>query len=333
MGSRRSGKVILSNDPKIRFGKRYQVRITAVHKPASKKRGYFEVEYVGPSKLTFDDSIYVDPDVVNKLEVLLLAARAILLDGPQGCGKTVLAGKLAQAMEWELIVFNCSIVFDPTDMLARPEIRSTASGGVETAWVATNVLRTLEAAIKDPTRQFLIFLDEFSRVARPNAVNMILSGIDSTRQLHNPITGANIRIPDNVHWIAAVNTGSQVVGAVPIDPAALDRFAPIKMEYLPEAEELRLLAMRYPEVPKAKISRVVRIANAIRKNKAGRMDLSMRATDEACLLLTHPHFEAQDDFSVILRDSFCSRFDGRWDDPVSDAGTVWRIIEGMAKMK
>ena len=333
MGGRRAGKVILSNDKSIPLGKRCQVRVIRVHKPDAKKRGYYEVEYIGPSKLKLDDSVYIDPLVANKIEALLLAQRAILLDGPQGCGKTFLAGKRAEALEWDYGVFNCSVVFDSSDIAARPEIRSTPSGGVETIWVETDVLRTLKKAIEDPSRHYLIFLDEFSRVARPNAVNMILSAIDSTRRMFNPMTGSTIEIPDNVHWIAAVNTGSQFVGTVPIDPAALDRFAPIKMDYAPEAEEVRLLAVRYPDLDKAKISRVVRIANAIRRHKEGRMDLSMRATDEVCLLLSHPHFDSLEDLSVILKDSFCSRFDGRWDDTMSDAGHVWRLIEGLAKMK
>lgn len=325
-GADRSTKVILSNDERIPFGTRCQVRITSIHKQAAKSRGHFEVEYVGPSRLKIDDTVYVDPEVWKKLEVLLLTGRAILLDGPQGCGKTFLASKIAEALSWEYIAFNCSVVYDPTDMLARLEIRSTSNGGVESVWTPTDVLSALLEAIKQPRRHFLIFLDEFSRVARPSALNMILSGIDATRRLYNPLTGSTVPIPDNVHWIAAVNTGPEFVGAVPIDPAAQDRFAPIKMDYPPELEEVRLLALRYPSLAKTRIAGVVRIANAIRKHKETRLDLSMRATDEVCLLLSHPAFETSDDFKNILKDSFCARFRGRWDDPTTDAGLVWETI-------
>ena len=113
-----------------------------------------------------------------------------------------------------------------------------------------------------------------------------------------------------------------------MDPAQLDRFAPLKIEYPPESEEIRLLACRHPDVARTQIVRVVQAAHAIRNDETLRIDLSMRATDEVCVLLGHPNFadDKGDPLPELLKTSFCGRFAGRWDDPASDAGLAWQVI-------
>ena len=146
--------------------------------------------------------------------------------------------------------------------------------------------------------------------------------------MYNPLTGTTIDIPGNVLWIAAINNGSQFTGTTTVDPAQLDRFAPLKMDYPPEAEEVRILSQRHPEVPRHQIKRVVKAANAVRNDANLGVDLSVRATDEVCLLLGHPNF-ADDDKDVVpelLKTSFCGRFVGHWNDSSTDAGLVWQVI-------
>ena len=70
------------------------------------------------------------------------------------------------------------------------------------------------------------------------------------------------------------------------------------------------------------------MANQIRKDENLGVDLSVRATEEVCLLLGHPNFSDFDGDAVpeLLKTSFCGRFVGRWDDSTSDAGLVWQTI-------
>jgi nitric oxide reductase NorQ protein len=173
----------------------------------------------------------------------------------------------------------------------------------------------------------MIFLDEFNR-CREMARNGIMPALDSTRKLYNPITGTVIDIPDNVLWVAAINNGAQFTGTTSVDPAQMDRFAPLKMEYPPEKEEIRILAERHPEVQRKNVQRIVKAANAVRSDESLRVDLSMRATEEVCLLLGHPNFAefSGDPLPELLKTSFCARLPGRWDDPSTDSGLVWQVI-------
>jgi nitric oxide reductase NorQ protein len=323
----RAAKVILSNDARIQPDQRCRVRITSIKKPASKEHGHIEVEFLHQITFQLDDQLYVEPMLAKKLQALLESGRNILLDGPQGSGKTTLAGKVAEALGMEYIFFNCSAVYEATDFLATLQVRASVSGQAETVWLPTDILRALEAALIHRTKRYLIFLDEFNR-CRELARNGIMPALDATRKLYNPLTGSTISIPENVLWIAAINNGRQFTGTTNVDPAQLDRFAPLKIDYPPMVEEIRLLEQRYQKVARTQIERVVRAADAIRCDENGPGNLGMRATDEACMLLAHPNFSTCDNDSLpdLLKTSFCARFPGTWQDPTTDAGQVWQII-------
>ena len=327
VNGKRAPKVILCDDARIQPGQLCRVRVASVKKPASKERGHIEVEFVAQVAFRLDDSLYVEPILAKKLQALLESGMNILLDGPQGSGKTVLSLKIAEALGLEYVFFNCSAIYEATDFLATLQIRATPSGQAETVWLPTDILRALEAAHEDPARRFLIFLDEFNR-CREMARNGIMPALDATRKMYNPLTGSTIDIPDNVFWVAAINNGAQFTGATSVDPAQLDRFAPLKMGYPPENEEVRLLCRRRPDVPRNQVERVVKAANAVRQDENLGVDLSVRATEEVCLLLGHPNFSDYegDAVSELLKTSFCGRFGGRWDDPTTDAGLVWQVI-------
>lgn len=327
INGKRGPKVILCDDPRVQPGQLCQVRITSIKKPAAKDRGHIEVEFLRQITFRLDDSLYVDPLLAKKLQALLESGMNILLDGPQGSGKTVLSRKIAEALGVEYVFFNCASIYEATDFLATLQIRATETGHSETVWLPTDILRALETAHADPSRRFLIFLDEFNR-CREMARNGIMPALDATRKMYNPLTGSTIDIPDNVMWIAAINNGAQFTGTTSVDPAQLDRFAPIKMGYPPEKEEVRILAKRHPDVPRKQIERVVQAANAVRGDSNLGVDLSVRATEEVCLLLGHPNFAEfdGDPLRELFKDSFCGRFMGRWDDPATDAGLVWQTI-------
>lgn len=327
IGARRAPKVILCDDGRVQPGQLTRVRVTSVKKPASKDRGHIEVEFLSQVRFVLDDDIYVEPVLALKLQALLESNMNILLDGPQGSGKTVLSRKIAEALGLEYVFFNCSSIYEATDFLATLQVRATESGQAETVWMQTDILRALEAAHEDPSRRFLIFLDEFNR-CREMARNGIMPALDSTRKMYNPLTGSTLNIPDNVLWIAAINNGAQFTGTTSVDPAQLDRFAPLKIGYLPAAEEVRILTQRHPKVKREQVERVVKAANAVRRDKTLGLDLSMRATEEVCALLNHPNFQGMnsDPVPALLQTSFCARFMGHWDDGSTDAGLVWQCV-------
>jgi nitric oxide reductase NorQ protein len=325
---KRAPKVILSDDARIQPGQCCRVRVTAVKKAASRDRGHAEVELVRQVNFQLDDCLYVDPLLAKKLEALLQSGMNILLDGPQGSGKTVLSRLIADALGLDYVFFNCSSVFEATDFLASLQVKASESGQPETIWLPTDILRALEAAHAEPDRRFLVFLDEFNR-CREMARNGIMPALDSTRKMYNPLTGSTIDIPRNVLWIAAINNGTQFSGTTTVDPAQLDRFAPLKMDYPPAAQEVRILCERYPGVPAKQVERAVAAANAVRSDASLGVDLSVRATEEICLLLGHPNFSEEfegDPLPELIKTSFAGRYMGKWDDPATDAGLVWQCI-------
>ena len=270
--------------------------------------------------------------VGKKLQILLESGLNILLDGPQGCGKTVLTRSIAETLGMEFVFFNCGAVIEATDFFATIQVRATDGGQPVTDFVKTDVLEALERAVREPDKRFLVFLDELNRCPE-NARNALMPALDTTRKVFHPIDNRFLAIPDNVQFIAAVNRGQAFSATFGIDPAQLDRFAPLAMDYLPPDEEVKLLRRRHPEVGRELTETVVRIADAIRNASELDASLSVRATEEACIYLKHPLMEqeAKRMLGDVLQSSFCGRFDGRWDDPQTDAGLVWAIVQQQLK--
>jgi nitric oxide reductase NorQ protein len=314
---------ILCGDRRVLPGKRVKVRVDRLADDA------IHVSFLGLVDFDLASDIYVDPVLLRQFEILLCSGRSILLEGPQGAGKTTISRELARSLGMEYVFFNCSVCFEPADFVGSLQLVLDEEGRTRTEWLPTEVLRAVYDANEHPTRRYLVFLDELNR-CRSHALNGIMSAIDSTRRIYDPRRNHYVLIPDNVQWIAAVNSGKQFTGTYKLDLAQLDRFAVLKIDYPPEDHEVRILCFRYDMVRPKRIKKIVRIANLIRRDESILTDLSMRATDEACLFLSYPTFQRHltaEDLLAILKTSFCNRLPGSVDEEGSEAHTAYRLIE------
>src|SRR6478609_2573758 len=157
LDGRRAPKVVLSNDERIVPGVPCIVRILEVEKADRPDRGRIMVEFVerAPFKI---EGMWLDPVVSKKLQVLLQSGLNILLDGPQGCGKTVLARSIASSLGMEFVFFNCGAVVEATDFLATIQVRASSTGAPVTDFIKTDILTALEDASEHPEKRFLVFL-------------------------------------------------------------------------------------------------------------------------------------------------------------------------------
>lgn len=320
-------KIVLCADRRVPVGVPCRVRVKAMRKLNRTDRGMIEVAFLEalPGEL---NGVYVPQVVAWKIRRLLNEGKNIMLDGPQGCGKNTLVQAIARSLNLEFVYFNCSAVVESSDFMATLQMQAGPDGKAVVGFVKTPMLLTLEEAKRNPRKRYLIFLDEFNR-CRESARNALMPALDAIRRIFNPVDNTFLAVPDNVQFTAAVNRGRAFSGAFGIDPAQLDRFAPIQMEYMPVEKELEHLNTMYPEAPGKLVKLIVTTADRVRRKAELNYGLSVRATEEACLFFADP--ESVDDpvalLPEVLKDSFCGRFPGRWSDPTSEAGMVWAIVQ------
>jgi len=323
----RAPKVVLCDDSRIRPGVPCLVCIDVIDKPERPDHGAIEVSFVRPAPFRIE-GVYIDPVVSKKLQILLESGLNILLDGPQGCGKTTLARSIADALGMRFVFFNCGAVIEASDFFATIQVRAGEAGQPVTDFVKTELLEALEEAGAHPDERYLLFLDELNRCAE-SARNALMPALDATRKVFHPVENRFLSIPDNVQFVAAVNRGSEFSGTFGIDAAQLDRFAPLQLDYPPPEEEVKILRARHPSLGNALISRIVRAAEAVRRAADVPGGLSVRATEEACIYLSHPLMASDQGRMLpeVLKSSFSGRFSGRWSDGDSDAGAAWVVVQ------
>ena len=165
----------------------------------------------------------------------------IMMTGPAGCGKTLAAKSLVNALDRPNFYFNMGATQDP---------RSTLIGNVHfDKSKGTYFSESLFVkAIQTPNS--VILLDELTR-AHPDAWNILMTVLDQGQRYLRLDEGEGqqtIKVAEGVCFVSTANIGNEYTATRQLDKALLDRFVIIEMDTLSDEEEYGLLQYMFPSV-------------------------------------------------------------------------------------
>ena len=159
--------------------------------------------------------------------------------GPAGTGKTQIVFKAAEALDRQIFYFNLGSTQDVRSSIIGNTYFKNGTYFEESAFVT---------AIKTPNT--VILLDEISR-ANPEAWNILMPVLDvNIRKLRldekedSPI----VDVAGGVSFISTANIGFEYTSVRMLDRALVDRFSVVEMDTLDKEQEMKLLAMKYPDL-------------------------------------------------------------------------------------
>ncbi len=157
----------------------------------------------------------------------------IMMTGPAGCGKTMAAKSLVNALDRPDFYFNLGATQDPRATLIGNTHFEKSSGTYFSEALFVKAIQTPNA---------VILLDELSR-AHPDAWNILMTVLDYGQRylrLDEQDGQATIKVAENVTFIATANIGNEYTSTRQLDKALMDRFTIVEMDVLNEEEENEL---------------------------------------------------------------------------------------------
>ena len=177
----------------------------------------------------------------------------IMMTGPAGCGKTLGAKSLVNALDRPNFYFNLGATQDP---------RATLIGNVHfdknkgTFFSESLFVKAIQ------TPNAVILLDELTR-AHPDAWNILMTVLDYGQRylrLDEQDGQSTIKVAEGVCFVATANIGNEYTATRQLDKALMDRFTVIEMDTLTDEEEAGLLTYLFPTVDTDTLSNVAKIA-------------------------------------------------------------------------
>ncbi|MBC8428114.1 MAG: AAA family ATPase [Candidatus Pelagibacter sp.] len=207
----------------------------------------------------------------------------IMMTGMAGCGKTMAAKALVNALDRTDYYFNLGATQDPRSTLIGNTHFNKDTGTYFAESLFVKAIRTPNA---------VILLDELTR-AHPDAWNILMSVLDQGQKylrLDEQDNAETVKVADGVTFIATANIGNEYTATRVLDRALLDRFTIIEMDILNNDEEFELLNYMFPSVDKKSLKNISEIAHLTRiesRNDAPRIEsgISTRTSVEMAGLI------------------------------------------------
>ena len=207
----------------------------------------------------------------------------ILMTGPAGCGKTMAAKSLVNALDRPDFYFNLGATQDPRSTL----IGNTHFDKKKGTYFSESLF---VKAISTPNA--VILLDELSR-AHPDAWNILMTVLDNGQRylrLDEADGSETVKVAEGVTFVATANIGNEYTSTRVMDKALMDRFIIVEMDVLTDDEEHGLLTYMFPHVDGELLKAVAEISHLTRtesKSDAGKISngISTRTSVELAGLL------------------------------------------------
>lgn len=191
----------------------------------------------------------------------IMRKKPTLLIGPTGTGKTELILMACKQLGINCEVHDMGAMQDPlTDLLGCHRIKDGSS--------------TFDYAkfVSDVQKPGVILLDELSR-APLMTNNILFPCLDSRRELPLAIADSegprSVKVHPDCVFIATANIGSEYSGTQEIDAALMNRFLPLKVDYMPAKNEIEVLRKRC-NISEDDAAIIVKFANVMRQeNRKG----------------------------------------------------------------
>ncbi len=177
----------------------------------------------------------------------------IMMTGPAGCGKTLGAKSLVNALDRPNFYFNLGATQDPRATLIGNVHFDKAKGTYFSESLFVKAIQTPNA---------VILLDELTR-AHPDAWNILMTVLDYGQRylrLDEQDGQSTIKVAEGVCFVATANIGNEYTATRQLDKALMDRFTVIEMDTLTDEEEAGLLTYLFPTVDTDTLSNVAKIA-------------------------------------------------------------------------
>lgn len=182
----------------------------------------------------------------------------VLMTGNSGCGKTLAAKCLTEALNRPYFYFNLGATQDPRSSLIGNTHFKKDTGTIFSESPFISAIRTPNA---------VILLDEMSR-AHPDAWNILMTPLDPLQRyvrLDESEDAEIVEVAEGVTFVATANVGNEYTSTRVMDRALLDRFVTVEMDELDYEEEVALLKLLYPDADVNNLGVISEITTHTRK--------------------------------------------------------------------